>query len=56
MLLAARKKSILDTSTADLVSLSSKLPGSEKQKVDTFAIHSRPRTAFDGPGDDGTIL
>lgn len=37
MLLAARKKSILDTSTADLASLSSKLPGSEKQKVETFA-------------------
>jgi hypothetical protein len=36
MLLAARKKSILDTSTADLVSLSSRLPGSEKQKVETF--------------------
>jgi hypothetical protein len=35
-LLAARKKSILDTSTADLASLTSKLPGSEKQKVETF--------------------
>lgn len=34
--LAARKKSILDTSTADLASLSSRLPGSEKRKVETF--------------------
>jgi hypothetical protein len=36
MLLAARKKSILDASTADLASLSSRLPGSEKHKIETF--------------------
>ncbi len=36
-LLAAQKKSILDNGTADLWSLQSRLPGSERHKIDVFA-------------------
>jgi hypothetical protein len=35
-LLAQRKKSILDNAMTEVASLSSRLPGSEKQKLDTF--------------------
>ena len=35
-LLAARKKSVLDNATADLLSLQSRLPGSERDKINTF--------------------
>jgi hypothetical protein len=36
-LLAAQRKSVLDTATADLESLRSQLPGSEKQKIDAYS-------------------
>jgi hypothetical protein len=35
-LLAARKKSVLDNATTDLASLAARLPGSERQKINTF--------------------
>jgi hypothetical protein len=36
LMLAKRKQSILDNATADLAALASRVPGSERQKLDTF--------------------
>jgi hypothetical protein len=50
-LLAAQQKSILDTATADLNSLMSQLPGSEKQKIGAYSDSLRAlETRLTAPG------